>query len=50
MDFYLTKKVKLVGVLEYKDLFPEQKELDIERILVLYNREQLIRAASLLGF
>jgi len=50
MDFYLTKKVKLVGVLEYKDLFPEQKELDIEKILVLYNREQLIRAASLLGF
>ena len=37
-------------MLEYKDLFPEQKELDIEKILVLYNREKLIRAPDFITF
>lgn len=45
----MNKKIIIEKVLEYSDVFPDKKELDVFSVLKRYNRELLIKIVNVLG-
>lgn len=45
----MKKELRILKILEYHDIFPEQENVDIKAILKKYNREKLIRIVNVLS-